>query len=453
MKRPSGQAQSPIICGTDFSDPAGRAADVAALLARAVGQPLRLIHAAPAATERGRPPLAPIRDRLRREAARLRRHGVTVDDALRTGHADEVLVAAARETGARLIVVASQGTRAAERPMLGSVSERTAEAASAPTLVIRSADPFLAWLRGTRPLAVLVAFDFTVTADAALRWVSELTRVAPCTFTVAYANAPQDAERFGVSSAGADGVNPPLVQSALEQALRATIAAALGDTDVRLVVQPRHLRPDLALVQIALETGADLVVTGTHQHRGIARLWSPSVSRGLLHRAPSSVAVVPAAAVQGRVPRVAPLRRLLVTTDFSPAANRAIGYAVAMTEPGGEVRIVHVVHPRAIARGQFETAIGRTHRHAAYVEECGRRLEGLRPAAATDRGVAVQAVVAEGADPARAICQEAERFGADAIVIGSHGQSGLMKSLLGSVAHAVLERAATPVCIVKPPRA
>ncbi len=56
-------------------------------------------------------------------------------------------------------------------------------------------------------------------------------------------------------------------------------------------------------------------------------------------------------------------------------------------------------------------------------------------------------VVPDGA-VARAILEAAERFGADLIVMGTHGRTGLQRVLLGSVAEAVLRRSPVPVVIV-----
>jgi universal stress protein A len=56
-------------------------------------------------------------------------------------------------------------------------------------------------------------------------------------------------------------------------------------------------------------------------------------------------------------------------------------------------------------------------------------------------------------DAAAEILQEAVEAGADLIVMGSHGRTGLGHLLLGSVAEAVLRRAPCPVLTVKNPPA
>ncbi|MGA9525551.1 MAG: universal stress protein [Myxococcaceae bacterium] len=51
----------------------------------------------------------------------------------------------------------------------------------------------------------------------------------------------------------------------------------------------------------------------------------------------------------------------------------------------------------------------------------------------------------------RAIAQAAERLGVDLIVMASHGRTGALRLVLGSVAQAVLTRTHKPVTVIRPP--
>ena len=64
-------------------------------------------------------------------------------------------------------------------------------------------------------------------------------------------------------------------------------------------------------------------------------------------------------------------------------------------------------------------------------------------------GLAADGEVAEGR-PDEAIVRAAESAGADLIVLGSRGRTGLTKVLMGSVAERVIGHAACPVLVVKP---
>lgn len=63
-------------------------------------------------------------------------------------------------------------------------------------------------------------------------------------------------------------------------------------------------------------------------------------------------------------------------------------------------------------------------------------------------GLVITSAVLEGL-PAKIIIQEADAFGADLIVVGSHGQSGLSSFLLGSVSQSVALHANCSVEIVR----
>ena len=64
-------------------------------------------------------------------------------------------------------------------------------------------------------------------------------------------------------------------------------------------------------------------------------------------------------------------------------------------------------------------------------------------------GIHVQSKVVHGVAPADGILQSAEELGADLIMMGSNGRSGLEKMVLGSVAQKVLAQAKIPVLIHK----
>jgi nucleotide-binding universal stress UspA family protein len=300
-----------------------------------------------------------------------------------------------------------------------------------------------------------VAFDFTVTAEGALDWVHLLQEAGPCEITVAHANFPPAAfQRLGVSARHDKTArrNLPVVQQSLERDVRERVAEMLGSTDADVLVRPN--RGDVAdtILGMAADSRADLIITGTRQVQGISRAWDTSVSRSLLDYARESVVCVPVTAATRRIPQIPSLRRVLVATDLSPMSNRAVAHALAVAPEGGTVRLVHVVHPRAIAGGQFERGLQRTSLHTTHVQELGRQLQELLPPdEAGGSRMSIEAGVVENEDAAKGICQEAERFGADVIVLGSKRLSGIGKFTIGSVAQSVMARSTRPVFVTRLP--
>lgn len=442
-----------VICGTDFSRPAAQAANAAAALAARLEETLVLVHSNEVARMGASSSkvvdvmFAHVGEQLQAEAVRLRALGPTVKTELLTGPPDEALVKLARQPATRIIVVSSLGRRAPGRWLLGSVSERTAERAAVPTLVVRDAAPFVAWARGERALKVFVAMDFTASADAALRWVKEFASIAPCEVVVGYVDwPPEQKTRLGCTGPQPLVGNPPEVQAILEGDLKARVVGLLGETPFRLRVEANWGRPDTALIELARQEEADLLVTGTHQHHGLERLTGPSVSRGLLHRAPMSVACVPtppAAAMAG--PRTRECRRVLVAVDLDEPHGFAAPYGYSIVKPGGIVRLLHnIVPPLALPRVDKKQP-------SQLATESEAKLRALAPDKADAPNITTEVEVTESRETAEAICAAAERFGADIICVGSHTRPGLSAKVLGSVALAVLQTSRRPVLVVWPP--
>jgi nucleotide-binding universal stress UspA family protein len=441
-----------IVCGTDFSVHAAQASTVAALLAARLNETLILMHAVEGA---GLDPVAPevrdaqvarAQDKLHREAERLRKLGPTVREELCSGSPSERLVEAGQTSTTRLMIVSSLGRIAPSRFLVGSVAERTAEHSPIPTLIVRDSAPFEAWARGERPLRILAGYDFSPSSDAALDWIGELQRIGPCEVTVAYvAWPPREGGRLGLGETESRAELSPEIQKYLERDLKEKVILRLGEKNVGIRVAASWGRPDPHLIQLASETQADLIVVGTHQRQGLSRYWLGSVSRAILHHAPASVAVVPAA--EASPPGIAPIpefKRVLVTTDFSDLGNRAIPYAYSALDRGGRVCLLHVVPPSA-GKSKGPGSAGR-------LDPLKDKLQSLFPSESEQRGIETEVTIVEHAEPATAICQAAERFGADLICLSSHGRSGLAKTILGSVAQAVMSRSVRPVLVVRSPK-
>jgi len=452
---------NPIICGTDFSENARRAANVAAALAARLNAPLLLVHASVLPLEGATQKFydaqtASARERLHEEGERLRALGAKVEETVADGAPDEVLAQLAQQRQARLLVVSSLGLRAPARWLIGSVAERTAESAPVPTLVVRDAAPFEAWARGERALKVFVGTDFTATFDAALRWVAELRQFGPCEVVSGYADwPPEEAARLGVSGALGLGGNLPAMQRVLERDLRDKVAHVLGEENLQVRVVGNWGRKQTPLVEMAVEAQADLIVVGTHQWHGLSRLRHGSVSRGILHHAPMSVACVPTpAAAPMAGPRIRECRRVLVAVDLNEPHGFAAPHGYSIVQPGGTVRLVHNVVPFLLPNpmiGGYYQEFPTKKEHSQFVAESEAKLRALAPSEAEARGIVTEVEVTESRETAEAICAAAERFGADVICVGSHTRPGFTAKLFGSVSLAVLQGSRRPVLVMWPP--
>jgi nucleotide-binding universal stress UspA family protein len=175
--------------------------------------------------------------------------------------------------------------------VVGGTSERIAATSPVPVLVVRAAEPFERWARRTRRLRIVLGVDFGPGGETAIDWVKALRRAAPCDVTVAHVYyADQAHRRYGLRAASLLSVNPEL-----ERRLRRDLAARVGRMtgSGNLAFRPLLAMGRLAdhLIEVADSERSDLIVVGTHHHRGLARL--ASVASGTLHLGRTAVAVVP----------------------------------------------------------------------------------------------------------------------------------------------------------------
>lgn len=430
-----------IICGTDFSEHAREAGTLAAALAAKLKATLSLAHVFD--TSHYEVPSKEImhylresrETRLKREAERLRRSGANVTEQLLRGSPALSLARAAEHSGADLIVVSSLGQAAPKGPFVGSVAERTAQNAAVPTLVVREAKSLAAWARGKHTLNVFIGYDFGDSGDAALRWSTFLTQIGPCKINVVYVAWPPDAAmRWGIGDDQLALYYPAKLEKLLQRDLREKCQQILGNAKLRLQVAASLGRPDAQLMRIASSEKADLILVGTNQRRGLARLGS--ISRSVLHHASMSVACVPIAAKAPKPNGIPVFSRVLVVTDFSNDRRRPLPFAYSLLPDGGEVWIMQVVWPaRPALKGS---------RHDPLAAE----LRTLIPFEVEPRGIKTHIEVVEHSDAAAAVCETAERVNADVICLTSHRRSGPTGTASDSLSRSIISSARRPILLI-----
>jgi nucleotide-binding universal stress UspA family protein len=143
------------------------------------------------------------------------------------------------------------------------------------------------------------------------------------------------------------------------------------------------------------------------------------------------------------------VRLILVPVDFSDHAEPILEWAAHLAEEhGSRLVLVHAYH-LPVEFQQLEGAYLPPDFWSNVKAEAEQSLAGLARGL-VERGLQVEQVVREGY-PASVIVDEAESRGADLIVIGTHGHSGLKHMLLGSIAERVVQKAPCPVLTVKAP--
>lgn len=141
------------------------------------------------------------------------------------------------------------------------------------------------------------------------------------------------------------------------------------------------------------------------------------------------------------------MRKIVVATDFSAASRRAFAAALDLARrDGARLVVLHVMMPPSPFAGDDLPGSW------LDLEARARRDAERRLAAAVSQaersGIATAGTLVKGV-PAEVIVRVARREGADLIVIGTHGRSGLGRLFMGSVAARVLGTATCPVLTVR----
>ena len=147
-----------------------------------------------------------------------------------------------------------------------------------------------------------------------------------------------------------------------------------------------------------------------------------------------------------------PFDSVLCPTDASETGNLAVPLAYHLVANGGTVHLLHVCEPPRFGNPLYEQYVHgyvpTEEEQQAGFERVKRELHKLPPKAAADRGVRTEYHLVEGINVGNAIESESKRLGADVVVLGTHGRTGLSRLLMGSVATDVVNKENLPVILV-----
>lgn len=221
------------------------------------------------------------------------------------------------------------------------------------------------------------------------------------------------------------------------------LAQAYADRAVEIDVVTRPgLSPAVEILQYADECRPDLIVLGTHGHRGFRRLVLGSVAEEVVRHARCPVLTL-RESEDGARPSVP--ESILVPVDFSESGEVGLDLARELAKDfDASLELLHVVEVYA-----YPTFYGPviSAEASAKMAQIGReRLVELAEDLRAD-GIRVECVVRSGR-AASEILDFAMKDGSDLIVIASHGLTGLDRMLIGSTAAEVVRSAEMPVLVV-----
>jgi nucleotide-binding universal stress UspA family protein len=141
------------------------------------------------------------------------------------------------------------------------------------------------------------------------------------------------------------------------------------------------------------------------------------------------------------------MKTILTPVDFSNITSAVLREASSLARAlNGRVVLLAVVQPPVVVSEYAVAMDNIAEITAAGEKNAALRLAKLEEELKTDF-VSVESVEVVGA-PVANILDQAEKYDADYIVMGSHGHTAFYDLLVGSTTHGVLMRAKCPVVIV-----
>ena len=209
----------------------------------------------------------------------------------------------------------------------------------------------------------------------------------------------------------------------------------LSRIDVEIVFE--HGRVPDVIAGIAKQRQCDLILTG------VARFDSPrdyilgTTVDYLVRKSPAPVLVVKRRASK-------PYERLLVATDFSGCSAEALRVAAAMF-PNAVLRVVHSFH------AAWEMFLERESTIDVVRREADRSMKGMLDELPDEIRSRVEGVNDEGL-LGNVISEQLRDWGADLLVVGSHGRGGFAHATIGDTAADLLKSAECDVLVVRRPK-
>jgi nucleotide-binding universal stress UspA family protein len=146
--------------------------------------------------------------------------------------------------------------------------------------------------------------------------------------------------------------------------------------------------------------------------------------------------------------------KILVPVDGSETAALGLEEAIRLAKSHrSKLRLIHVVND-FIALTGLEAAAVYSEQFVKSAHERGRAILAQAQEAARRHGLdaEVESVDSTGEPAGETIVQEARRWPADLIVLGTHGRRGIRRLVLGSDAEYIVRTTPVPVLLVRSPK-
>ena len=293
-----------LICAVDATPKSAGVVCAATAIGRALGLRTVLVHVAEPARDGSDSGRAPAAAELERSLAGL----PLPPDAVRrieVGDPAELIIAAAHDERAALIVTGTRATGPRAKALFGSVAARVVELAPTPIVIVppgRSESAAARDIPSARE--VIIAVDGSRESHAVTAFVGGLARRARAALVLAHVVPP-------AASAAAPpvGIVPPLTEPNRTDVWRVLDRARRQVPDPDAVeLELRHGIPARELEELARERGADLIALGTSRPGRLRRALVGSLGDELAASSRRLLMVVPHDVARHAVARDAELQ-------------------------------------------------------------------------------------------------------------------------------------------------
>lgn len=143
-------------------------------------------------------------------------------------------------------------------------------------------------------------------------------------------------------------------------------------------------------------------------------------------------------------------KRILVPVDGSTPSRQALAMALQLAQgSGGQLRLVHVLDRTAYLTG-YDPGVAASGQLFEALHGSGQRLLEEAAATAGEAGVTAETVLVEELTRlGEAVAGAASSWGADLIVVGTHGRRGPSRLFLGSGAEQIIRLSPVPVLVTR----
>lgn len=295
---------------------------------------------------------------------------------------------------------------------------------------------------------VLVATDFSVHADAALRQAIWLARHSGASLTLAHTlpdlrrvvQTASTKARLDLLYGEGDEFQREVRQRSDEK-MRHSIVD-LNATDIAVKCETLLGDPYVQLTHAVQAEGHDLVMAGTRGRASWEEFFVGSTAKRLIRKCPASVWIVKAEHLGA--PKV-----VLAPTDFSEVSLKSVAQGLWIArQADAQFHLLHVIDSEDVPEDLFSKEPRENTLRQEINEVAKARLETFLDSLPVDRA-AVHVHLSWGV-PWREVTRMAQHLAADLIALGTVGRGGIQGLLLGNTAEKVLSTCDCSILTVKP---